>query len=218
MRTRIALLAMVLSASALAQETSTGASTAPPSSSSPNPTSTADSAPASTDAALEALIEAGMKGAAALKLEAAAIDPAVRALLAPAVTGWITSTRDLAIERGVTEIPRDIRALLSDSVPAEILDRVRWRVDDSMVSLQQSLFRMAYTSAVTLDDVVLFATEDDAADPALWAHEIYHVMQYSDWGVEGFVGRYLADFEAVEQEAWDFRWQWRESTAGGPAE
>ena len=167
------------------------------------------------DDALESLIAAAMQAAAAFKTEAGAVDPAVRAMLAPAVAGWITSTRDLAVERGVARIPPDIRAALADSVPEEILDRVRWRVDDSIISVQQGLFRMAYTSAVTLDEVVLFATDADAADPALWAHEIFHVMQYTDWGIAGFVERYLADFEAVENEAWDFRRQWRAGAAGG---
>jgi hypothetical protein len=193
MRQPLTLLALVVATSTIAQETP-------------------------EEAALEAIIAAGLEAAGALKAEAASLDPAVRALLAPAVTGWITTTRDLAMQRGVAPMPSDIRATLVVFVPAEILDRVRWRVDDSIVSVQQSLFRMTYTSAVTLDDVVLFATEDDAADPALWAHEVFHVMQYSDWGIDGFVSRYLADYAAVEQEAWDFRWRWREATAGGPSE
>jgi hypothetical protein len=45
-------------------------------------------------------------------------------------------------------------------------------------------------------------------DPKLWAHEITHVVQYARWGVDEFAVRYLRDYQAVEKEAWDFRWQW----------
>ena len=63
--------------------------------------------------------------------------------------------------------------------------------------------------AITLDYVVVFAERGAGLnDPKLWAHEIKHVMQFAEWGVSGFAARYLRDYSAVEQEAFDFRWQW----------
>jgi hypothetical protein len=32
-------------------------------------------------------------------------------------------------------------------------------------------------------------------------------MQFEEWGVDGFAVRYLTDYEAVESEAAEFRWQ-----------
>jgi hypothetical protein len=62
--------------------------------------------------------------------------------------------------------------------------------------------------AVTLDDVIVFQERSAALeDPKLWAHELKHVMQFAEWGVDGFALRYLNDYEAVEHEAAEFRWQ-----------
>jgi hypothetical protein len=33
-------------------------------------------------------------------------------------------------------------------------------------------------------------------------------MQFADWGVAGFAKRYLENYEAVESEAADYRWEW----------
>ncbi|HEY5566611.1 MAG TPA: DUF4157 domain-containing protein [Gammaproteobacteria bacterium] len=137
---------------------------------------------------------------------------------APVLSLWIASSRDAALARGVDVIPPDIRAALAGFVPDDILDRVRWRVDDSALSVQQSLFRLGYTPAMTLDYVIVFATSADAlTDAALWAHELFHVRQYRDWGVDGFAARYLEDYAAVEHDAAEFRWQWMKATGRVPA-
>jgi len=145
------------------------------------------------------------------------LDPAMRQLVTPALSTWIASTRDAALVQGVAIIPPEIRAALEGHVPGEILDRVRWRVDDGLLSLQQGLFRFGYTPAMTLDHVILFADESDAlSDPKLWAHELFHVMQYRDWGVAGFAERYVEDYAGVEREAAEFRWQFMRATGRIP--
>jgi hypothetical protein len=142
----------------------------------------------------------------------------VEAWSAPVLELWIASSRDAALARGVEKIPSDIRAAVNGFVADDILDRVRWRVDDSVLSVQQSLFRLGYTPAVTLDYVIIFATAADAlTDPALWAHELFHVRQYRDWGVDGFAARYIEDYAAVEHDAAEFRWQWMKATGRVPA-
>jgi len=145
-----------------------------------------------------------------------ALDALVRDALAPVLASWITGARNEALQRGVAVIPAEIRAVLDGYVPSAVLDRARWRVDDGVISVQQSLFRLGYTPAVTLDQVIVFAAVAGAADPRLWAHELVHVRQYRDWGVEGFVARYLADYAAVEHEASEFRWQWMKATGRIP--
>jgi hypothetical protein len=127
---------------------------------------------------------------------------------APLLAAWISLERDAAIARGVEPIPQPIRSALEGYVPAPILDRVRWRQGASELSLPQNVIRFGHVPAVTLNDVIVFENRRAALeDPTLWAHELKHVMQFSDWGLDGFSTRYLSDYEAVEAEAWEFRWQ-----------
>ena len=128
--------------------------------------------------------------------------------LAPLLAGWIVSERDAAKARGVEPIPASIRAALEGYVREPTLERVRWREGASELSLPQNVIRFGHVPAVTLDDVIVFQERRAALeDPKLWAHELKHVMQFEEWGVDGFARRYLADYEAVESEAAEFRWQ-----------
>jgi hypothetical protein len=141
-----------------------------------------------------------------------AISPAAREKLAPTMVRWVAGFRDDAIERGVEEIPAEIRDALSGFVPADVLDDVRWRIDGETGFFGRSLFQIGSAHAITLDNVILFAGADEAADPGLWAHELYHVMQYRQWCIEGFITRYLADHSTVEHEAKEFRYRWWKAT------
>jgi Domain of unknown function (DUF4157) len=144
-----------------------------------------------------------------------ALDPGARRLLVPVLVAGITSFRDAAIERGVSSIPRDIRDALLGYLPSDLLDSVRWRVDDGL-STQHTLFLLGDTPAMTLGHVVVFAHAEDTDDPTLWAHELFHALQYRRWGIDGFAERYLADYGAVEFEAAEFRWQWMRATGRTP--
>jgi hypothetical protein len=128
--------------------------------------------------------------------------------LAPLLASWIVSEREAAKAAGVDPIPEPIRVALAGHVPEAILDRVRWREGAGELSLPQNAIRFGHVPAVTLDDVIVFQERRAALeDPTLWAHELKHVMQFAAWGIDGFAARYLADYEAVEAEAWEFRWQ-----------
>lgn len=139
-----------------------------------------------------------------------ALDPAMARAAAPALAEWIRRSRAAAIAAGVEPIPGAAREALAGYVPAAVLDAVRWCVDcGDALSLQRSALRLGRVPAVTLGDVIVFASSGaDVDDPALWAHELRHVMQYAEWGVDGFAERYLAEYGAVEHEAAEFRWQW----------
>jgi hypothetical protein len=166
---------------------------------------------------VRAVIRAGLLAALGLAATAAgqnpperppAVSPLMLEYLAPLLAGWITSERDAATARGVEPIPAPIRAALAGYVPKPILDRVRWREGASELSLPQNVIRFGHVPAVTLDDVVVFQERRAALeDPKLWAHELKHVMQFEEWGVDGFATRYLSDYEAVESEAAEFRWE-----------
>jgi hypothetical protein len=122
---------------------------------------------------------------------------------------WIARSRDAAIAQGVREIPPSIRESLAGYVPDATLNRVRWRVGGAgATSIQNNVFAFGEVPAVTLDYVIVFADEKAALeDPKLWAHELKHVMQFSDWGVAQFAVRYLEDDAAVETDAAEYRWE-----------
>jgi hypothetical protein len=128
--------------------------------------------------------------------------------LAPLLASWIASERDAAKAQGVEPIPPSIRAALKGYVPEPVLDRVHWREGAGELSLPQSVLRFGDTPAVTLDDVIVFRERRTALeDPTIWAHELKHVQQFAEWGIDRFSMRYLSDSGAVEQEAWDYRWE-----------
>jgi uncharacterized protein DUF4157 len=128
-------------------------------------------------------------------------------LASPLLVRFIESSRDSALEQGVEKIPKAIRASLEGYVPKATLDRVRWRAGGGDL-LSQSAFFLKDAQAITLDYVIVFNDENEARkDPTLWAHELRHVMQFEEWGVEGFATRYLTDSIAVEDVASEYRWQ-----------
>lgn len=136
--------------------------------------------------------------------------------LSPALAALIHQSREDAIERGVRKMPAEFRTAFEAFVPAEILDTVRWRVDGETGILGALLFQPGAVRAVTLDNVILFASDAEAANIKLWAHEISHVMQYQRWGIDGFAERFVTDHDAVEHEAREFRWSWMKATGRVP--
>lgn len=144
---------------------------------------------------------------------ASTLDSMAVAVLAAA----IVESRDAALEEGVAPVPRAVRAALEGYVPAAVLDRARWRVGGGgWLSLQQNLIGFGYAPAVTLDHVIVFESRADARDPKLWVHELRHVEQFALWGVDGFAARYIADYNALENDAAEYRWTWMKRTGRVP--
>src|SRR5262252_8011719 len=101
----------------------------------------------------------------------------MRAAASSLLANWIVVSRDSALEQGVAEIPPSIRASLEGYVPEATLARARWRAGGTWDLLAQSAFAFKDAQAMTLDYVIVFASEDEARnDPKLWAHELRHVM------------------------------------------
>jgi hypothetical protein len=146
------------------------------------------------------------------------MSPLIVESLAPLFASSLIAARDAARAEGVAPIPAAIRGALEGYVPEPMLDRARWRVGGSALSLPQNVIRFGHADAMTLDDVIVFAERGAAlGDPKLWAHELKHVMQFAEWGVAGFATRYLSDYEAVEFEAEEFRWQFMKRAGLVPA-
>jgi hypothetical protein len=142
--------------------------------------------------------------------------PSTPQMLAPALTVFIEQYRDAAIERGVSTATPDIREAFAGHVSEELLERVRWRIDGDVGLVGRALFQPGAVRAVTLDNVILFANAEEAANAKLWAHELYHVMQYEQWGIGGFAERFIADHRAIEHDAREFRWAWMKATGRVP--
>lgn len=123
--------------------------------------------------------------------------------VAPLLRNAILSSRQEALAAGTQPIPPAIRARLKGHYPEALLDSVRWRAGGgSEVSLQLNVIQYGDRSAITLNEVVVFARAADAqSNAALWVHELCHVDQFRRWGVDGFAARYVHDFRGVEAEA-----------------
>ncbi|MNP54147.1 hypothetical protein D3C76_1486800 [compost metagenome] len=85
-----------------------------------------------------------------------------------------------------------------------MLDAARFRVgDEQQLSAANALLQNPDVNAVTLIDTIMFRHASDAEDNvALWAHELKHVQQYQELGVEEFARRYTRDYQALEGPAY----------------
>nr|WP_079783904.1 DUF4157 domain-containing protein [Pseudomonas sp. LPH1] len=126
-------------------------------------------------------------------------------MAAARLEAWLLQSRQAALRAGTEPIPLMIRAQLAPFYDDALLDEVRFRVgitdemDAATVMLQNP-----DVQAVTLVDVVVFRDADAAAnDTALWAHELWHVQQYREWGTAEFARRYTRDFQSVEGPAYE---------------
>ena len=121
---------------------------------------------------------------------------------APALATTIRESRRQALARGVESIPPNIRAALEAYFPAQILDKAKWTMAGG-ISLDGMLVHWFYLEgAVTLGEVIAFTHGEEAQeDVELWAHELTHVMQYEQLGIDNFAVEYLDDFSRMENEA-----------------
>jgi hypothetical protein len=122
---------------------------------------------------------------------------------------WLLQERAAAEARGVEPIPADMRRRLAPYFSADLLESVRYRVGGSdELGAASSMLQNSDIQAVTLIDIIVFRTPEGAADDvALWAHELVHVQQYRDWGVEEFTARYALDPDSVEGPAYELQFR-----------
>lgn len=99
-------------------------------------------------------------------------------------------------------IPPLLRERLAPYFPAALLDKVRYNLAGRRVSVGSALAAWhLQEGAVTLDDTVVFTNARAAADLRLWAHELTHVQQYDELGIDGFGRLYAFNWQLVEREA-----------------
>lgn len=120
---------------------------------------------------------------------------------APVVATAIRFSRGQALNRGVQPIPAAVRQELAPYFPPQILDKARWTTADG-ISLDGALKNwFNQEGAITYDEVIVFANSQLINDVELWAHELTHVLQYSQMGVETFAFQYTVDWNGLESQA-----------------
>jgi len=125
-------------------------------------------------------------------------------IAAPALALWLTQARAEAAKADIHPIPPHIREQLLRWYPPSFLDAARYKVNDNgQLSAATAVLQNPDVGAVTLIDIIIFRDAKTAEQNiALWAHELKHVQQYQEWGVEGFAQRYTQDSNAVEAPAY----------------
>lgn len=99
-------------------------------------------------------------------------------------------------------IPDAVKKELMPFYSEALLKDVRYTIGDtSQAGLAGFAIRNGRAAAVTLVDTIVFKDESYVSSLALWAHEMHHIQQYSDWGLSGFAARYAFGWSEVEAEA-----------------
>lgn len=120
---------------------------------------------------------------------------------APVVATAIRFSRGQALNRGVQSIPASVRQELAPYFPPQILEKARWTTAGGM-SIDGALKNwFDQEGAITYDEVIVFANVQLTNDVELWAHELTHVLQYSQMGVETFAFQYTIDWDGLESQA-----------------
>lgn len=119
----------------------------------------------------------------------------------------LQQARNTAAAGTLLPIPLHIRAQLEPFYDFQVLDAARYKVGDQQaLDSANALLQNPDVNAVTLIDIIVFRNDADAQDNVvLWAHELHHVQQYQQWGVEEFARRYSRDFDAVEAPAYEIQ-------------
>ncbi len=110
------------------------------------------------------------------------------------VAAGIIASHDAVVAIGGRPIPARLRKVLRRWYPDDLLNAVRWTSLRGPIKQLLKDARMNFdgdTLAITMIDVVIFRNDDLADDGALWAHELYHVQQYREWGVFGFAKKWV---------------------------
>ncbi|NKJ38734.1 DUF4157 domain-containing protein [Rhizobium sp. SG570] len=122
----------------------------------------------------------------------------------PVLAPYIQQSRNDAMN-GAMPIPPYVRQRLTGYASEDSMNRARYKIgDNGALNLGHLTMQMGWgdPQAITLIDVIVFRGPSEANDIALWAHELVHVDQYRDWGLQGFALRYARNSNEVEAPAY----------------
>ncbi len=103
-------------------------------------------------------------------------------------------------------IPASVARAMARHFPEKILKKARYAVGKVGINLPEVIngareFFGNHGHAVTVGNVIVFSRPPSERDFRWWAHELYHVQQYADWGIKKFAWKYIVNWSAVEAEA-----------------
>jgi len=108
-------------------------------------------------------------------------------------------------------LPDDVKNALKPYFSESILNKARYAIGNIQITLpnfigqgQKFMGNDAY--AVTVNDIIVFNRQPGnfAQDGNWWAHEVTHIQQYQNLGIETFSFNYLRDLgSSIEKEAQD---------------
>lgn len=106
---------------------------------------------------------------------------------------------------GAKPIPATVYQQLLFNYAAPFLQSVRYNTfGAARISLDSAVMMLNNdVAAVTLDDIIVFRNENDAQNPVLWAHELTHVQQYRNMGIDTFANVYTTNAWILENQAID---------------
>jgi hypothetical protein len=147
-------------------------------------------------------VEFGTTAAIQAALIAQGKDPKI--IVAAPLAAAIRAAHD-QFEPQSQSIPPDIRARFNGKYPADVLDKARYTIGGLSLSVPDiaNASRRVLSNtdnATTVGNVIVFST-NPADDYHWWAHELRHVQQYSEWGIDTFAYKYVTSCHAVESEA-----------------
>ncbi|UYV13784.1 MAG: hypothetical protein NCW75_05740 [Phycisphaera sp.] len=94
-------------------------------------------------------------------------------------------------------LPEDVKDGLRPYLPSHVLNRAQYAVGTVEITLPNFIGKghkfFDQHKAVVVDDIIVFPTSPPSFDesPYWWAHEVLHVQQYHDMGVEMFAYEYI---------------------------
>jgi hypothetical protein len=133
-----------------------------------------------------------------------ATDNVARELGGAALAHTIRLSRNQARAERTLPIPDDIREQLEPHFTSIDFDQVRWKPATGSMNLGTILTTWYLTEgAVVLEDVIVFSSVRGTRDVRLWAHELTHVVQYQELGVDRFARTYVLGYAGLEQQAED---------------
>jgi len=119
----------------------------------------------------------------------------------------IAAARD-TFDSEAKPLPSELLRMLAGHFTPTQLQRARFVKDRLTITLPTVIngsqtFYGKDNHAVVVDDIIVFheIPAFDANGVEFWAHEIHHVVQYMNYGVNRFAFKYITDFDGIEDEA-----------------
>lgn len=104
-------------------------------------------------------------------------------------------------------LPDDVKQALREHFAASTLSRAKYSVGTIQITLPHFIGRgakfLGNDYAVVVDDIIVFNTPPPSYEqnPFWWTHEVTHVQQYEQLGIEVFAYQYMIGHQRIEDEA-----------------